>query len=61
MYYIFILKTQKTFERCKIFHEVKCAVENWFADQDTVFFFKSLELLYERSIKCVSLRGEYVE
>jgi histone-lysine N-methyltransferase SETMAR len=42
-------------------NEVICAVENWFADQDTGFFFKGLELLYERSIKCVSLKGEYVE
>jgi histone-lysine N-methyltransferase SETMAR len=41
-------------------NEVICTVVNWLQTK-IPFFLKGLELLYERSVKCVTLRGEYVE
>lgn len=37
------------------------AVESWFAEQDKTFFSKGLELLFDRCIKCIELKGDYVE
>lgn len=61
-YYLFPkLKKHLKGKRFSTNDEAICAVEEWFADQDKDFFLNGLELLYERSAKCVSLKGDYVE
>ena len=41
--------------------EVIAAAETWFDRQYSEFFFSGLQKLEQRAMKCIELRGEYVE
>ena len=61
-YYLFPkLKKHLKGKRFSTNDEAIRAAEEWFADQDKEFFLEGLQLLYKRCVKCVSLKGDYVE
>jgi histone-lysine N-methyltransferase SETMAR len=41
--------------------ELKDAVEQWFSDQPSSFFYRGLESLKTKWDKCISIKGDYIE
>ena len=61
-YYVFRnLKSQLRGTRIRDDDELKAATEVWFEDQIDNFYFKGIDCLKEKWVKCIEVKGDYIE